>query len=62
MPHKASDPGARNAGAGRDWLNATSRPVISPMDLRAQRLVRVHHLHPALAPIVAALVWQERGR
>jgi len=57
MPPKASDPGALNAGAGSDWLDATSHAVISPTDLRTQRLVRNFQVASALAPIVAALAW-----
>lgn len=42
--------------AGCDCLAATSHSAIKPTDLRAQRLVRVHHVQPAPAPIVAARV------
>ena len=59
MAHITNDPGALASatGAGCDWLTATSRPTPSPAALRTQRLIGLHHVTPALAPIVAVLAW-----
>ena len=51
------DPGAANPGAECDGLVPTSLPLNGRSDLQAQCLVRYFNIHPALAPTMAALVW-----
>lgn len=55
------NPGGPGSAAGVEnvLLSGATCYSDSRMDLRTQRLVRVHHIHPALAPLIATLAWQE---
>lgn len=62
MHPQMPSPAPEGDGAGSDWFAATSHPVRSADTLRRQRLARIHLVHPALAPTLAALAWREVAR
>ena len=49
---RGDDPRARC-----ELFGDTTHPVNSLMDLQAQRLVRNHHINPAIALTIAGLAW-----
>lgn len=60
MPQIQRDPGARNSGAERDWLDLTSHAASASYTLRHKHLLVHHGILAALAPIKAALARTER--